>query len=83
MRVTGKPHVDSSKKDRVRGKTFAEGGNDRMLRTVPAERAPAGKTGPARLSPQVQKPPVAGLGGPRAGYPSRRLAAIPPRSRLR
>jgi hypothetical protein len=53
MRVTGKPHVDSSKRDRVRDtSTFAKGGKgplNRMLDEVPAETAPAGETGPPRV----------------------------------
>jgi hypothetical protein len=62
MRVSNKPHVDASKRDRERGKTFARGGDDHMLGSVPAEAAPAGRTGPS----QVKAPGArAAKGGPK------------------
>jgi hypothetical protein len=52
MRVTNKPHVDASKRERQRDtSTFARGGKgapNKMLREVPAEPAPPGTTGPTR-----------------------------------
>jgi hypothetical protein len=70
MRATSKPHTDSSKRDRVRDtSTFAGGGKgpaNHLLPEVPAEAAPAGRTGPS-----VRKAPGAraARGGPKnTGY---------------
>jgi hypothetical protein len=66
MRVTNKPHVDSSKRDRQRDTSaFAKGGKgapNKMLREVPAEPAPRGRTGPAQAKAPGAK---AARGGPK------------------
>jgi hypothetical protein len=44
--------VDNSKRDRESGARFAKGGQgapNKMLRDVPAEAAPPGRTGPTRV----------------------------------
>jgi hypothetical protein len=46
-----KLHVDQTKRDKERGATYARGGKgatNKMLSEVPAEPAPAGRTGPAQ-----------------------------------
>jgi hypothetical protein len=51
MRAAHKPHVDSSKHQSERAAKFGKGGAgapNKMLCEVPAEPAPAGRTGPAQ-----------------------------------